>query len=1118
MRKTVFHYSSRLRLRHVILVLVLLLTISVYGQSQIIKLPGTKISIQNAINSIEKQTGMSVDNSLSSEKFKSIINLNKRNVRLSYLLDEISKSSESTYVISTNHILLSPITKIKKDINIQQHKKAMMTGHVTDNQTGDPIVGAVVTQRGTQNRTITDVDGNFSIEAPQGSILVISYIGYREKEIKGEKNNIVYMKMSDNMLDEVVAVGYGVQKVSTITGSVSQVKGDKLNVAPIGNVTNTLAGQLPGLVSKQTSGIPGYDEASVNIRNFGSPLIIIDGIESSLSALDPNQIESVSILKDGAASIYGARAGNGVILVTTKRGTQGKPMVSANASFSWQGSANVIKPSSSAQRAQYKRDAWINSGEDPNSAPYTEDEIELFRNGTNPNYLNTDWYGAIIRSLAPMQNHDVTVTGGSDKLKYYAYMGYSRQETIIKTNGGRYEHMNIMTNMDAKLTSNLSLSVDVKYYKQQRLYPSACDGVTNSNNFWRDMIYASDPQYPLYLPDNTKFSYAGITYGSPLFATNSDYGSSNSKVNITIVRSGLTYDFRMIPGLTAKGFVTYKHNEDTNKTFKSQESFYTYNSETETYNFARKSQDPTYMSMSSNDTNLLNSQFSLNYNHTFLDMHNVSAQAIYEYNKIYGSGFNGNRSGFKTAALQEFFAGDATTAGVNSSSSSIARLSYIGRLNYNFKDKYIMEFIFRADASSRYDKGSRWGYFPSISVGWDASKESFVKNLKVFDLLKLRASIGKSGDDSVSNYAYLTGYTYDGSYTFGTTLNSGLVATGLPNPNLTWEKMTIYNAGLDFSLWQRKLYGSFDVFKRHRSGIPGQRSQSMPSTFGANLPTENLNSINTEGFEFSVGTAGSIRDFRYDINANISYSRAKWDKYDQASYTDPDEDRLYRLAGRSTDRRIGYVFDGLFTSQEEINKWDCTYEVLNNDNSTLRPGDAKYKDLNGDKIINWRDQKEIGKGTTPHWMYGFNFSLKYKGFDLTGLLQGAFGYTTYVVLDDPETEIKYKNIWSDTNNVSNAYVPRPGGNAKVNWLWSTYRNHNSSYLRLRNLAFGYELPKSVINVLGIQRLRIYFAGTNLFTISNLNKYGIDPEMSESYYAGISYPQQYTFSFGLNITF
>ena len=341
-------------------------------------------------------------------------------------------------------------TAVAVDRQLPQQQGKQSQGRVIDEQ-GNPIIGATVTQKGTNNRAVTDVDGYFTLQAPARSTLVVSYVGYETSEVKAGRHISVVLKESDNLLNEVVAVGYGVQKVGTVTGSVSQIKTDKITVAPIGNVTNALGGQLPGLITKQESGIPGQDDSQLYIRYFNAPLIIVDGVEASLSALDPSQIESISILKDGAASIYGARAGNGVILVTTKRGAAGKMRVDANASFSWQGSSHIIKPATSAQRAQYLNDVWIYGGNNPAGAPYTAEEIELFKKGTDPHYLNTDWFGASVRSHAPMQNHNVSVSGGTDKLKYYSYIGYGRQETLLRKHGGRYEHLNIMTNVDAEI-------------------------------------------------------------------------------------------------------------------------------------------------------------------------------------------------------------------------------------------------------------------------------------------------------------------------------------------------------------------------------------------------------------------------------------------------------------------------------------------------------------------------------------------------------------------------------------------------------------------------------------------------------------------------------------------
>lgn len=468
-----------------------------------------------------------------------------------------------------------------------------------------------------------------------------------------------------------------------------------------------------------------------------------------------------------------------------------------------------------------------------------------------------------------------------------------------------------------------------------------------------------------------------------------------------------------------------------------------------------------------------------------------------------------------TSVLDQIFAGNPSTAQNSGWEDEMGRVSWVARLNYGYKDKYLVETIFRADASAKFPKGKRWGYFPSVSLGWVMSEEDFIKKLNFVDLLKFRFSYGQSGNDNVGSFKYLAGYAFDGSYIIGSNIMSGLYSTGLANYLLTWEKMSIYNGGVDFSLFNRKLYGTIEGFYRLRDGIPGNRASSLPSSFGAELPQENLNSIDTRGFEFTVGTAGKVGELSYDVSGNIAWSRSKWVNYDEPEYTDPDQERLYKLTGNWIDRRIGYVADGLFTSMEEIEQLDYVYKDLNG-NSTLRPGDVKYKDLNGDKVLDWKDQTEIGSGTMPHWTYGVNATFQYKGFDLSLLFQGAFDYTTYIDLETAPSVLKFENRWTIEENNPNSLVPRPGG-ASTNGLYSDYRNHNTSYLRLKNFTFGYEVPKQWLSKFGVERLRIYFAGTNLFTLSSLNEYGVDPEMPEgtpAYY----YPQQRTLSFGLNLSF
>jgi len=1002
-----------------------------------------------------------------------------------------------------------------------QQQKITVTGSIVD-ATGEPIIGATVVEDGVPtNGTISDMDGNFSLSVNPNAVLNVSYIGYKAVQVRvvqGRKLEVVLLEDRE-LLDEVVVVGYGQQRIATVTGAVSQIKTDKITVAPQANVTNMLAGQLPGLITKQTSGIPGADNSTLNIRGFGSPLVIVDGLETDLNTLDANQIETISILKDGAASIYGARAGNGVILITTKRGKSSKPSVTVNSSYTLQGSTRVIKPASSAERAQFEVDKWINSGQPLDQLPFTEEEIQKYKDGTDPRYLNTDWFDTSIRRYAPQQNHNLTLSGGNESVKYYGYFGYNTQETILKTNGGHYDRYNFQTNFDAKVTDRLTMSMDLQYFKEQRFYPSGADGVGTNNNFWRDLIYGADPTFPSSLPDPTKMAYAGIPYGSPIFGTNSELsGYQDKNNNITQTKGEVKYDFKYIPGLYAKGSVIFRNNNYDQKVVKKQMDFYTYNAESDQYTYVRSSQDPKFISKASSVNRKIVQQYSLNYSKSFQDAHNLSGMVLYEYFFETGNSIDASRGGFKSMALEELFAGDPSTSANNSSSYDNGRTSWIGRLNYSYMDRYMVETILRADASSRFAKGYRWGYFPSVSLGWNVAQEEFMRDADLFDNLKARLSYGSSGYDAVANFAYLSGYAYDATYTIGNELISALVPTGLANFLLTWETMKIYNAGIDFSMLDRKLYGELELFYRLRSGIPGSRTKSLPSTFGAELPIENLNSQSAKGFELRLGTAGKVGDFSYDITGNIAQSRSKWVDIDEPTYTDPDEIRLYKSSGNYTDRRIGYVFDGLFTSQEEINAWPLTFESLNNDNSSLRPGDVKYKDLNGDGVINWRDQKEIGKGAMPHWTYGLNALLKYKNFDFSALFQGAFDYTTYIDMETAATSVFYSNYWhAERNNSAHALAPRPNGSS-TNWMYSDYRNRNTAYLRLKNMSIGYELPSAVLSNIGVNRFRIYLAGTNLFTISTLDEYGIDPEMPEGYGIGVYYPQQFTMSVGCNLTF
>jgi TonB-linked SusC/RagA family outer membrane protein len=1091
----------------VIFVFVAALHVTAAGYSQNLNLKMKNVILRDVFKEIEQQSELSFLFSDELSALNEEVSVECYNENYKDVLDQLFLNTNLGYqILNEKLIVVAP-----KSI-IQQQS---VTGTVTD-ENGEPLPGVNVIIKGTTTGVVTGVNGRYSINVPgKDVVLIFSFMGFATQEVTVEDQMEINITLSEDTreIEEVVVVGYGTQRKGNVTGSIATVKSEKLNVAPVTNVTQTLGGQLPGLISKQTRGTPGSDDASLQIRGFGSALVIVDGAESSMNHLDPSQIESVTILKDGSASIYGARAGNGVILVTTKRGIESKPIITLNSSTTLQGSTNIFPATSSWQRAQLKREQHINAGLPLSQVPYTEEEIRKYQEGTDPNYGNYNWFDATVRNWAPQQNHNISVRGGSERIKYYGYFGYNKQETILKNDGGDYTRYNLQSTVDAKITDRITASIEMSLTGRKEYFPPI-DGI-NHANFW-ETLYQSDPAYPTSLPNPDRLSYANIPLGSSVYMTSTELAGYTDNRNRHIRSSGsVVYDFKYVKGLKAKALIYYNYSANIQKRFTRQRDFYLYDFEHERYTHIASSTNPTSMSQQSGIDDNLTQQYSLSYNNVFSEIHNLSAIVIYEAITSSGNGFSTQRGGFNSLAVEQFSAGESNTASNSSWSSEMGRVSWISRLNYILKGRYLLETIFRADASAKFAPKRRWGYFPSVSLGWVLSEENFMKSLPALDNMKLRASMGKSGYDAVGDFNYLSIYGFDGGYKIGNSILTGIYSTRLASDAFSWEKMTIYNAGVDFSFFKRKIYGTIEGFYRLREGILGSRNRSVPSSFGANLPTENLNSQDTRGFEFNVGNAGKTGDFSYDISGNISWSRSKHVSLDEAEYANEDQKRIYGRNGRWTDLSYGYVSDGLFSSQPEIDELSYIYADLNG-NSTLRPGDIKYKNLNGDNKLDWRDQTIIGKGSMPNWMYGINGLFQYKNFDLSLLFQGAFGYTTYVWMDPLYTDYAFSHRWTEENNDPRAIVPRVGSNG-ANGLNSDYWTHNTSYIRLKNAALGYTVPKKILSRVNIEQIRIYLAGTNLLTLSSLGKYGVNPEQSNGDPTSF-YPMQRNISVGLNLSF
>lgn len=1096
--------------------LIASLHICAKGLSQEITFSGRQVRLEKIFSVIKEQTRHVAVFESNALAMSHPVDINVKKVSLSEVLAICFKDQPLEYTLKGNNIF---VTRKEPASVAALQTLTPVTGNVTDEK-GQPLPGVTVHIKGTARGTTTDEKGLFKINTEKGSILEISYMGYEKKEVTivSDVPLTISLTPGQSKMSEVVVVGYGTQKKVNLTGSVATIRGEEITVAPLASTANTLAGRLPGLVSLQTSGQPGADAAALSIRGFGSALIIVDGVETEFNNIDANQIETISVLKDGAASIYGSRAGNGVILITTKRGSNGKPVITLNSSSTKQGITAFPKMSSSGQITEMSREAWLNSGRPEAGAPYTAEQVQKFYDGTDPQYPNTDWYHILIRKWAPQQQHNLSVRGGSDRIKYYGFLGYTNQQAIWKSgNGGNYSRYNLQSNIDAKITDDLSLQLDLAATNEYRRFPWRSQERVLWSDFWQTF-----PMYPATLPDPTKLSFAqGGGTGGAQFMTNSDIAGYDNTDNQNLRGTlALNYVFKPVKGLSAKAFVNYLQYSSFEKQFVKPLTFYTYDYASEIYTKAGALYDKAFLNQNAGRSRIITGQFSLNYNRTFLETHHVSALALMEIIDYSNDSFGGGRKDFLTPAIDQLFIGTLQSSVINGTAAEMGRKSYVGRVNYDYKGKYLLEATLRADASAKFPADTRWGYFPGVSLGWRFSEEGFLQSAKgSIDNLKLRASYGEAGNDAVGNFQYLAGYVAGSAVMLGGSQQTGMTSTGLANPLLTWERITIYNLGTDFSFFNKKLYGTLEGFYRERAGIPAQRIASLPTTFGANMPPENLNSLSDRGFELQVGTSGKTGSgLLWDISSNISFSRAKWGHFEEPDYTDADQKRIFKKSGTWTDRDFGYLSNGLFTSQAEIDA--LKYDQDGQKNASLRPGDIRYKDVNGDGLIDWKDQVEIGKGTMPHWMFGFNTNLKYKGFDLSALFQGAFGYYNNINLlkaNGLAPRVYYDLRWTEANNNSDAFIPRLGSTAATNSLHSDHYYKKAGYMRLKVLSIGYSLPAQWLNSIKFNQVRVYAAGTNLFTFNPLRKYETDPE-APSDNGGYYYPQQLTLTFGVNVSF
>lgn len=1007
-------------------------------------------------------------------------------------------------------------------------------GRVVD-ENGAPVIGAsvMVGTSGTEG-AITDMNGNFSLRVAQGSELTISFLGYKTQTVTVNNRSVINIVLEENKsaLEEVVVVGYGTQKKGNLTTAISSIKNDEIVTTINTSLSQRLAGKVAGLQIRQNSGAPGEYNSVINVRGFGTPLIIVDGTTRLSSAdfqkMNPDDIENISVLKDGSAAVYGMNAANGVILVTTKRGESGMAKFTYDATVSFSKPTDIPSMANAYQYLVMRNDANVNVGLDP---LYTQEYIEKWKNG-EPGYESVDWYDLVMEKHAIEQQHTLTVSGGTDKVKYFASLGYTKDPGLLRSGSIGYEKYMVRSNLTAKLTKNLMAEIDMNgWYEWTR----------GTNYSFFEIFRGTVGEQPIHKPyanDNPEYLayvYDGQVY-NPMALSDADVVGYYKNHNKSYHVSGtLTYDFPFLKGLQFKGLAYYEHGNSTVKSLSKEFNLYSYDTDTDTYIIASTLHSPTNLNLASSDGNGLTFQAQAIYKNTFFEKHNVSITGVYEQRKYWSSSMGAARD-FDVYLIDQLNFGNTKDQRTSAGEGDSGFRSWVGRFAYDYMGKYMLEYSFRYDGSYRYAPGHRWGFFPVYSVGWRASEEKFIKdNVPFLSNLKFRVSYGKAGEDAGSAFQYVGGFTLNqGAAEFENgTWTAGAKAPGLTNENLTWYKSAISNFGVDIGLFKGELSFTLDAYRRNRNGLLATRSASLPNTFGASLPQENLNKDRVSGFDMSIDFNKRLdSNWRIYANGNFNWARHKVIYNEGGTYTNSYNKWRSDQNGRWQDVAWMYDYIGQFQDMDDVLNSPIQDGTLGN--SKELPGDFKYADKNNDGVIDGNDSTPQGYLGTPKIFYGFSYGFQFKNLDFYMLWQGAAKYTlrfthyyATMLWNDANLPEYFYDRWhlADQFDPSSEWIkgdwPAIRNQADVGSMyWDSDRwRRNASYLRLKTVSIGYNLPKSILKYAGIKDMRVSVNGYNLLTICDKFVKPFDPEKYEgSLNTGWVYPLMKSFSINVNVSF
>lgn len=982
--------------------------------------------------------------------------------------------------------------------------------------TGESVIGASVVVKGTTNGTITDFDGNFSLDGiKKGDVIVISYVGYQTQEIKwnGSPLNVI-LKEDSKTLSEVVVVGYGTQKKANLSGSVAMVDSKELENRPIQNVSSGLQGLMPGVAITGTNGAPGQDAGKIRVRGIGTlneagPYILVDGIETgTLSAVDPNDIESISVLKDAAsAAIYGSKAANGVVLITTKRGKTGQTKISYSGYLSFQNATNMIERMGSYEYASLLNQALEAEGM---SKRFNDTELQKFKDGNDPLYPDTDWYDLAYKT-GVQHRHNVNINGGSENVKYMASLGYLNQTGILP-NAGR-EQFNARTNLDMKINKRLSARMNLSFIKNDYSDASSAYYGGSSDQIIRQLNLIA-PWIVARYDDGT---WGTISDGSPIAWLDSGMKVNRDNYNF----SGMAaVDYEIFDGLKLTLQGAYVNNLQNYNYF---QKYIKYNE--------NKESDPSQLDERFYKWDRTNYDALLNYNKNF-GKHNIKGLLGWHTEKYNYKYQKAVRKKFPNNELTDMNAGDASTQSNEGYTAELAMISWFARINYDFAGKYLLEANIRADASSRFAEGHRWGYFPSFSGAWRISEEAFMESAKDSWLsgLKIRASWGQLGNqDALSGsnndyYPALNTYNLDSKYAFGGSLNSGYYQRKYRLETISWEKASTWGVGVDFTLFN-KLNGSLDYYNRKTTGII--MDVTVPKEFALDAYKDNVGSMRNSGIEINLSYNTKIGQVDFGIAGNFSYNKNEildLGGGDPNKYLDATDGYSQRnKVGEAMNSYYIYRADGFFNSQEEADAYTAKYG--NPLGKTFKAGDLRYVDTNKDGKLTADDREYCGS-SDPKIIYGFNINAGWKGIDLSLMFNGAAGvkrlFDGYEVYGNFSGDAAHPaTIWRDawTPDNHDASMPRifydTNSASSSRSVQSDFWLQDTSYLRLKNLQLGYTLPKGWLNSVGVENIRIYYSVENLLTFDKM-KINIDPESTSQRLS--SYPLLRTHAFGVNVTF